>query len=121
MGSYATLQQMGILDGREREGIVVNNKLISYFQVESVLQNYPKVLEAGVIVKCSKGENEILKVYLALEESFADDVDRERYCAEVESFIQEKFALKIPVNVLIREKLPMTRSGKILRSVLYDY
>ncbi|NLI92706.1 MAG: hypothetical protein GX434_11020 [Peptococcaceae bacterium] len=121
MGSYATLQQMGVLDGRERQGIIINNQFISYFQVESVLHCYPKVLEAGVIVKCNKGENEILKVYLALEETFQNEAEKERYCSEVEQYIRQKFSFQIPISVLIREKLPMTKSGKILRSVLYDY
>ncbi len=121
MGSYATLQQMGVLEGWEREGIIVNNTFISYFQVESVLQTYPKILEAGVVVKCYKGENEILKVYLALEEDFANEKEREQYCQEVEHYIREKFPIMMPINVLVRDKLPMTRSGKILRSVLYDF
>jgi len=121
MGSYATLQQMGVPEGRKKEGIEIKDKLISYFQVESVLHSYPKVLEAGVIVKCNKGENEILKVYLALEKTFTDETEQERYCNEVENFIRQKFSLQIPIRVLIREKLPMTKSGKILRSVLYDY
>jgi acyl-coenzyme A synthetase/AMP-(fatty) acid ligase len=121
MGSYAALREMGAIEGREREGIVVNNRVISYFQLESVLHSYPKVLEAGVIVQCQNGENEILKVYLALEESFSDDTEREKYCQEVERFIRQKFSIGMQINVLIRNKLPMTRSGKILRSVLYDF
>lgn len=121
MGSFATLRQMGVLDGKQRDGLVVNNQFISYYQVESVLHNYPKVLEAGVIVQCSRGENEKLKVYLALEESFASNEEREKYCQEVEEFVRRKFSLEMPIKVLIRDKLPMTKSGKILRSVLVDY
>lgn len=121
MGSFATLPQMNITEGREKEGIFVNDKFISYYQVESVLYSFPKVLEAGVIVGCSKGENEKLKIYLALEESFTSDQERESYCQEVEQFIEQRFSLKMPINVMIREWIPMTRSGKILRSVLVDY
>lgn len=122
MGGYATIQQTRVFESEERrDGIFVNNRFISYYQVESVLYSFPKVLEAGVIVECQQGENEKLKIYLALEETFASDEERENYCQEVEEFIGRQFSLKMSVNVLIREKIPMTRSGKILRSVLIDY
>ena len=121
MSSYAILQQMGVLEGKERDGIFVNNRFISYYQVESVLYSFPKVLEAGVIVESQNQENEKLKIYLALEESFTSDQQREEYCKKVEEFIGRKFSLMMPINVLIRDKLPMTRSGKILRSILLDY
>ncbi|KUO61307.1 MAG: hypothetical protein APF84_11785 [Gracilibacter sp. BRH_c7a] len=122
MASYATLQKMDNLKGKEREsGIFVNDRFISYFQVESVLYSFSKVLEAGVIVQSHKEDNEKLKIYLALEESFNSDEERESYCQEVEEFVGRKFSLKMPINVLVRDKLPMTRSGKILRSVLIDY
>ena len=121
MGGFATLPQIGFLEGREKEGIFVNDRFISYYQVESVLYSFPKVLEAGVIVGCSNGENEKLKIYLALEESFTSDEERESYCQQVEEFIEQKFSLKMPVNVMIRDRIPMTRSGKILRSILVDY
>jgi acyl-coenzyme A synthetase/AMP-(fatty) acid ligase len=42
MGSYAALHQV--------------DDFISYFQLESVLHTYPKVLEAGVIIKRLKAK-----------------------------------------------------------------
>jgi acyl-coenzyme A synthetase/AMP-(fatty) acid ligase len=121
MSGYAALPDFEILNGRELDGLIVNDKFISYYQVESALYNYPKVLEAGVIVNIQDGESVILKVYLALEDSFSAKKEREQYCSAVEQYIRNSFSFKMPIWVLIREKLPMTRSGKILRSVLRDY
>lgn len=121
MRSFATLQQIGVIDGKKGEGIISENGFISYYQVESVLHNFPKVLEAGVIVQCNQGENERLKIYLALEENFSSQAEMNSYCSEVENYIKRKFSLKMPVSVLIRNKLPMTKSGKLLRTVLHDY
>ena len=122
MGIYATMQQMGVSEAEERrDGIYGNSTFISYFLIESVLYSFPKVLEAGVIVENLKGENEKLKIYLALEEAFTSDEERENYCQKVKEFIGRKFFLEVKIDVLIRDKLPMTRSGKILRSILLDY
>ncbi|AFV02851.1 MULTISPECIES: acyl-CoA synthetase [unclassified Dehalobacter] len=121
MSGYAALPDSEILNGRELDGLIVNDKFVSYYQVESALYNYPKVFEAGVIVNSQDGESVILKVYLALEDSFSAKEEREQYCLKVEQYIRNSFSFKMPIRVLIREKLPMTRSGKILRSVLRDY
>lgn len=121
MRNQAALQQTSLPDGWEKQGLIIDEHFLSYYQVESALYCFPKVLEAGVIVKYQKGEKEILKVYLALEDSFSDEEEQARYCLEVEDFIRKEFYIPIPVRVLVRDKLPLTRSGKILRSVLCDY
>lgn len=121
MTGYAVLKDSSLLSGRELDGLVEDDKFVSYYQVESALYNFPKVLEAGVIVCCQEYESQVLKVYLALEDSFTANNEREAYCSEVEGYIRKGFSLKGPIKVLIHEKLPMTRSGKILRSVLRDY
>lgn len=121
MSGYAVLKESDLLYGRELEGLVDDDKFVSYYQVESALHNYPKVLEAGVIVSRQDRETQVLKVYLALEDSFTAIKEMEAYCSEVEGYIRKSFLIKVPIKVLIHEKLPMTRSGKILRSVLRDY
>lgn len=119
--SYAALQNADKVGEMPRDGMVVNDRFISYFQVESVLYNYSKILEAGVIVKDHHTGHEELMVYLALEESFASIEERERYCAMVEDYIRRKFSVQIPINIQIKDKLPMTKSGKLLRTVLHSY
>ncbi|MFA6808851.1 MAG: hypothetical protein WCR27_07645, partial [Eubacteriales bacterium] len=96
MGSFATLRQMGVLDGKKRGGLLINNQFISYFQFESALYNFPKVLEAGVIVQCNWGEDEKLKIYLALEDSFTSVEECKRYCANVEGYVRQKFSIEMP-------------------------
>lgn len=123
MASYAALQQIDVFDSRERDGIIYNERFISYYEVESVLHDYPKVLEAGIVVKSLKEDHQVLKVIkvcLTLNETFFNEEAKEEYCREVESFIRYSFNLRMPISVCIREKLPITKSGKILRSVLLD-
>ncbi|UWG98004.1 hypothetical protein LPY66_04135 [Dehalobacter sp. DCM] len=121
MSGYALLQDVNMPYDRELEGLVEEDNFVSYYQMESSLYNYPKVLGAGVIISRQDGENPVLKVYLALEDSFLGKEDRETYCSEVESYIRKRFSLKAPIKVHIHEKLPMTRSGKVMRSVLRNY
>ena len=117
----ATLQQMGVLEGSRNDGFLVGDKFISYFQVESALLEYPKVTEAGVIALCEHPRQETLKVYLALEAGFNTAKELQDFCTGVADFLREHFSLKIPIHVQLRDKLPMTRSGKILRSVLLEW
>lgn len=121
MGSCAALQQVDFLGCKERDGIIANDRFISYYQVESLLYSYPKVYEAGVVSKSSKDENEILKIVLVLDELFHTEEEKQSYCQEVEGFIRKSFQFQMPINVFVRDKLPMTRSGKILRSLLLEF
>ncbi|MDA8229659.1 MAG: hypothetical protein M0T74_18560 [Desulfitobacterium hafniense] len=107
------------LSGSQRDGFVSNDNFISYFQVEYALLEYPQVVEAGVI---AVGENnqQSLKVYIALDGKLEDE-ECVNYCQEVKNYIRSRFRIGLPVKVQIREKLPMTRSGKILRTVLLEW
>lgn len=119
--SFAALQQMGMLDGSQREGFLIGQTFISYFQVESMLLEYPMVLEAGVIALSDLHQKQILHIFLALEENGMNEQERYDFCSQVTDFIRSQLALGCPLQIQIREKLPMTRSGKILRTVLKDW
>lgn len=114
-------EEMGIVDGRQRDGLVLGQRFISYFQVESALLDYPGVAEAGVVSECvnfhdpSGGQR--IKVFLALEDQAKSDFSLDG----VVEFMQQRFAILAPIVVGIRDKLPMTRSGKILRTVLQEW
>ncbi|WP_206812410.1 AMP-binding enzyme [Paradesulfitobacterium ferrireducens] len=126
----AVLQdEMGQLDGRQRDGIMLE-QYISYARIESALLEFPGVLEAGVISECRYRQQPLLKVFLALDEdevklirSRLDESRLSDFVREVQEYLREQFnfgiALKIKVSV--RDKLPMTRSGKILRNVLSEW
>lgn len=120
---YASVHndEMGIFDGRQRDGIEINQKFISYFHIESALLDYPGVIEAGVVAACTENRQHILKVYLALEEPLASKEDIVVLCEKIQDFLCRHFNLDIPIVVQVHEKLPMTRSGKILRNVLREW
>lgn len=118
---FASLQQMGMWDGSQREGFVIGKSFISYFQVESVLLEYPRVLEAGVIAECDSSQSQTLRVYLALEDDVASEEELQRFNDKVADFVRQQFSLICPISVKVKEKLPMTRSGKILRTVLQEW
>ena len=97
------------------DGFVLNNSFISYSQLESSLYDFPDVYEAAV--SNFKAEEQVLKVYISLERVLSAK-ERQDLCQEIESFIRRTFAVSIPIMVLIRDKLPITKTGKILRSLL---
>lgn len=114
-------EEMGLIDGRQRDGVVLGQRFVSYFELESALLDYDGVAEAGVIADCVNAqdpfEGQTIKVFLALDEHAKAGFTPEG----VIEFIRHRFAILAPITVRIREKLPMTRSGKILRTVLREW
>ncbi len=124
MGScFATTshEEMGFLDGRLRDGIMLDRQFISYFHLESALLEYSGIKEAGVIALCkSTPQDTTLKVYLALDKPFLTEDETTSFCEEVFEFLTQRFNITLPIVVSIKDKLPMTRSGKISRTLLLD-
>lgn len=119
---FALAKERDMWDGIFLDGFISGQSTISYYQLESVLLEYPHVLEAGVVARfCDTTQCQILSVYLALEECQVSDREYERFTEEVINFVRQKFSLRCPIDVKIKEKLPMTRSGKILRTVLQNW
>ncbi len=115
--STSRQEEMGFLDGRLRDGIMLDRQFISYFHLESALLEYSGVKEAGVIALCNP-QDTILKVYLALDEPFVTEDETTFYCEKVYEFLRQRFNLTLPMVISVKDKLPMTRSGKISRSLL---
>lgn len=133
----AVLQdEMGVYDGHQRDGIMLD-RFISYSRIESALLEYPSVLEAGVVAECRYRQQPLLKVFLALEADVVaagvssdlveginfSEFKLAEFSRGVQDYLRQKFnlGLALAINVGIREKLPMTRSGKILRNVLSEW
>jgi acyl-coenzyme A synthetase/AMP-(fatty) acid ligase len=117
----APLKEARLGDQGQWDGFQTEEAYISYYQVESVLLEYPKVVEAGVIAQSDSNQGQTLSVYLALEEDLENEEEYRRYIREVDEFVRRQFSLCCLISVKIREKLPMTRSGKILRTVLQEW
>ncbi|MBZ5546222.1 MAG: acetate--CoA ligase, partial [Acidobacteriia bacterium] len=86
------------------------------FEVESCLVEHPAVAEAGVIGKPDPVRGQIIKAFIALREGHKPSEELKQ---EIAQFVRSKLAAHAaPREIEFREKLPKTRSGKIMRRVL---
>ena len=77
---------------------------------------HPAVAEAGVIGKPDPVRGEIIKAFIALRDGYAPS---EELKADIIRFVREGLAAHAaPREIEFRDKLPKTRSGKIMRRVL---
>ncbi|MBX9792635.1 MAG: acetate--CoA ligase [Pirellulales bacterium] len=102
--------------GRKDDVIKTSGHLIGPFEVESVLLEHPAVAEAGVIGKPDPVAMEIVKAFVSLKNGFeAGDALRR----ELLGFARKRLgAVVAPKEIDFRDKLPRTRSGKIMRRLL---
>lgn len=102
--------------GRIDDVIMTSGERVGPFEVESKLVEHPAVAEAGVIGKPDPVRGEIIKAFVALRDGFtASDELKE----EIRSFVKKGLAAHAaPREIEFRDKLPKTRSGKIMRRVL---
>ncbi|WP_246187995.1 acetate--CoA ligase [Paenibacillus tengchongensis] len=102
--------------GRIDDVINSSGERIGPFEVESKLVEHPAVAEAGVIGKPDTLRGEIIKAFIALREGFTPtDTLKEEISAFVKAGLSAHAA---PREIEFKEKLPKTRSGKIMRRVL---
>ncbi|MGM0877441.1 MAG: acetate--CoA ligase [Bacillota bacterium] len=102
--------------GRVDDVIMTAGERVGPFEVESKLVEFPAVAEAGVIGKPDPVRGEIIKAFIALREGYeASDKLKE----EIRLFVKEGLAAHAaPREIEFCDKLPKTRSGKIMRRVL---
>jgi len=102
--------------GREDDMIKSAAERISPFEIESALVAHPKVAEAGVIGKPHDLYGNIVKAFVLVKPGVvADDTLK----TELQRYVRETLAAhEVPREIEFVEKLPKTRSGKIMRRVL---
>jgi len=102
--------------GRIDDVIMTAGERVGPFEVESKLVEHPAVAEAGVIGKPDPLRGEIIKAFVALRQGFtASDELKE----EIRNFVKNGLAAHAaPREIEFKDKLPKTRSGKIMRRVL---
>ncbi len=102
--------------GRVDDVIMTAGERVGPFEVESKLIEHPAVVEAGVIGKPDPIRGEIIKAFVALK----DGVEPSDQLAEdLIQFVKKGLsAHAAPREIEFKEKLPKTRSGKIMRRVL---
>jgi acetyl-CoA synthetase len=102
--------------GRVDDVINTSGERVGPFEVESKLVEHPAVAEAGVIGKPDVLRGEVIKAFIALREGYQPS---EELKAEIAKHVKEGLsAHAAPREIEFKDKLPKTRSGKIMRRVL---
>ncbi len=102
--------------GRIDDVIMTSGERVGPFEVESKLVEHPAVAEAGVIGKPDPVRGEIIKAFIALRDGYemTDELKE-----EIRQFVKKGLAAHAaPREIEFKDKLPKTRSGKIMRRVL---
>ena len=102
--------------GRVDDVIMTAGERVGPFEVESRLVEHPAVAEAGVIGKPDPVRGEIIKAFISLRDGYEPTEELKQ---EIQKFVKEGLAAQAaPREIDFRDKLPKTRSGKIMRRVL---
>jgi len=102
--------------GRVDDLIITAGENVGPFEVESCLVEHPAVAEAGVIGKPDAMRGNIIKAFISLRQGYAPSDELK---GEIQKYVRQKLAAHAaPREIEFREKLPKTRSGKIMRRVL---
>ncbi|ADU96520.1 acetate/CoA ligase [Thermovibrio ammonificans HB-1] len=102
--------------GRADDVINVSGHRIGTMEVESALVSHPAVAEAAVIGKPDPVKGEAIKAFVILK---AGVEPSDKLVEDLKYHVKmELGALAVPSEIEFVEKLPKTRSGKIMRRVL---
>ncbi|SHG66778.1 acetate--CoA ligase [Marivita hallyeonensis] len=102
--------------GRADDLIKTSGHLIGPFEVESVLIEHEAVAEAGVIGVPDETAGERVKAYVTLNPGFDPDDALEQ---SIRGHARKKLGPAVaPRQIVFRNTLPKTRSGKIMRRLL---
>jgi len=102
--------------GRADDVIKTSGERVGPFEVESTLVAHPAITEAGVIGKPDKVRGEIIKAFITLKTGYKPT---DKLKKEIKKFVKGKLAgHAYPREIEFRDKLPKTRSGKIMRRLL---
>ncbi len=103
--------------GRDDDVINTGGHLVSPFEIESTLLEHPAIGESAVVSKPDEVNMEVVKAYIILKPGFNASPDLE---LEIMNFIRKKLSsLAMPHEIEFIDKLPKTRSGKIMRRLLH--
>ncbi len=102
--------------GRADDVLNVAGHRIGTMEVESALVDHPAVAEAAVIGKPHEVKGEIIKAFVILKRGYEPSEELER---DIKQHVRDTLGpVAVPEEIAFVEKLPKTRSGKIMRRVL---
>jgi len=102
--------------GRLDDVINTAGHRVGPFEVESALVEHPAVAEAGVIGKPDEERGEIIKAFIVLKNGFTES--KELLDQIKEHTKRQLAAHAYPREIEVKDSLPKTRSGKIMRRLL---
>jgi len=103
--------------GRDDDVINTGGHLVSPFEVESALLEHEAIAESAVVSKPDEVNMEVVKAFVTLNPGYEPNSDLE---LEIMNFIRKKLSpLAMPQEIEYVDKLPKTRSGKIMRRLLH--
>jgi len=117
-GDQASLDKDGYFwfCGRDDDVINTGGHLVGPFEIESALLEHPAVAESAAIGKPDPVNMEVVKAFVALRPGFSPNADLE---LDIMNYVRKKLSpLAMPQEIEFVDKVPKTRSGKILRRVL---
>jgi acetyl-CoA synthetase len=102
--------------GRDDDVINTGGHLVGPFEIESALVEHPAIAEAAAVGKPDEVNMEVVKAFVTLKPGFEPSDDLE---LDIMNFIRKRLSpLAMPQEIEYTEKLPKTRSGKIVRRYL---
>ncbi len=107
--------------GRADDVIKTSGERVGPFEVESALVEHLGVVEAGVIGKPDPMRGEIVKAFVVLDKANAEKSvsEKEKLKEELAEYVKKHLAgHAYPREIEFIDKLPKTRSGKIMRRIL---
>jgi long-chain acyl-CoA synthetase len=116
-GDVATMDADGFtyIVQRKKDMVIVSGFNVYPSEVESVLFSHPAVMEAAVIGVPDAYRGEVVKAFVVLKPGASASLDDLRaHCAE------NLAEFKRPVKLEVRDSLPKTAVGKVLRRVLRE-
>ncbi|MDP2861145.1 MAG: AMP-binding protein, partial [bacterium] len=109
--------------GRADDVIKTSGERVGPFEVESALVEHPAVIEAGVIGKPDPIRGEVIKAFVVVKENQKAKIKDQKYSEQLSKELMDYVKTHLaghayPREIEFVEKLPKTRSGKIMRRVL---
>jgi len=103
------------IEDRKKDLIITGGYNVYPREVEEVLYQHPKVLEASVVGVPSRVKGERIKAFVVLKEGATAKA------SEVIDYCRTRLApYKVPKSIVFRDELPRSMSGKVLRRVLRE-
>lgn len=105
--------------GRLDDVINTSGERVGPFEVESKLIEHPAVAEAGVIGKPDPERGEIVKAFITLNDGYKHS---DELLEEIRQFVKTGLsAHAAPRQLEVKDGIPKTRSGKIMRRLLKSW